>query len=183
MNGPRILAVDPGRTILGVAVFEGASLRYYGVKCLRVPGTAAEVRRAAARVISKLIVMYRPTHMAIEQPLVVQQRAELLAHVIAAIKTTARARGLSVCEYAPLGVRRLVCLSEKPTKRDVSRRLAERYPELARYDAPRGRAAQAYYERMFGAVAVGLVANEPGGAQHEKFGGGTEEGSYREGIL
>ncbi|MDT7540606.1 MAG: Crossover junction endodeoxyribonuclease RuvC [Acidobacteriota bacterium] len=182
MNGPRILAVDPGRTMFGVAVFEGASLRYYGVKCLRVPGTPAEVRRAAARVISKLIATYRPTHMAIEQPLVVQQRAELLAHVIAAIKATARVRGLPVCEYAPLPVRRLVCLSEKPTKCDVSRRLAERYPELARYDALRGAAAKAYYERMFGAVAVGLVANELGGARHEKFGGGLEEDKYREGI-
>jgi Holliday junction resolvasome RuvABC endonuclease subunit len=159
MNGSRILAVDPGRTTLGVAVFEGASLRYYAVKSLRVPGTPADVRRAAAHLISKLIDAYRPTHMAIEQPLVVQQRAELLAHVIAAIKKTARERGLALSDYPPLAVRRLVCSGEKPTKREVALRLAERYPELARYGAARGRWAKAYYEKMFGAVAVGLVAS------------------------
>ena len=165
MNESRILAVDPGRTILGAAVFEGASLRYYGVKCLRVPGTPEEVRRAAARVLANLIAAYRPTRVVIEQPLVVQQRAELLAHAIGAIKTTARKHGLGVIEYAPLAVRRFICQSSRPTKGEVARRLAELYPELGRYTALPGRWAEAYYERMFGAVAVGLLAQ---GARERK---------------
>jgi Holliday junction resolvasome RuvABC endonuclease subunit len=157
MNESRILAVDPGRTILGTAVFEGASLRYYGVKCLRVPGTPEEVRRAAARVLTNLIAAYRPTRIVIEQPLVVQQRAELLAHVIGAIKTTGRTHGLAVNEYAPLAIRRFVCAGARPTKREVARRLAELYPELGRYTALPGRWSEGYYEKMFGAVAVGLM--------------------------
>jgi Holliday junction resolvasome RuvABC endonuclease subunit len=158
MNASRILAIDPGRGSLGVAVFEGASLRYYAVKTLRVPGTPDEVRRAAVRVIGTLIAMHRPTHMAIEQPLVVQQRSELLAHVISAIKTAARLRGLVVSEYAPLTVRRFICAGAEPTKREVARRLAARYPELGRYCTLPGRWMESYHERMFGAVAVGLVA-------------------------
>lgn len=172
MNEPRILAVDPGRTLLGVAVFEDASLRYYGVKCLRVPGTPTEVRRAAARVLARLIAAYRPTHVVIEQPLVVQQRAELLAHVIGAIKTTARAHEIAVSEYAPLTVRRFVCEDARPTKRAVACRLAARYPELGRYTSLPRRWAELYYERMFGAIAVGLLAcsapgQEPGGESGE----------------
>jgi Holliday junction resolvasome RuvABC endonuclease subunit len=96
MTGPRILAVDPGRGALGVAIFEGASLRYYTTKTLRVPGTSADVRLAATRILDDLIAAHRPTLMAIEQPLVIQQRAELLAHVISALKTTARRHGLIV---------------------------------------------------------------------------------------
>jgi Holliday junction resolvasome RuvABC endonuclease subunit len=157
MNESRILAVDPGRTIFGVAVFEDASLRYYGVKCLRVPGTPAEVRGATARVLANLIAAYRPTRIVIEQPLVVQQRAELLAHVIGAIKTTARTHGLAISEYAPLAVRRFICPGAQPTKREVTRRLAEVYPELGRYTALPGRWAEGYYEKMFGAVAVGSM--------------------------
>src|SRR2546429_3831429 len=115
MNGSRILAVDPGRSLLGVAFFEGAALRYYAVKILRVPGTPEYVRRAAARIFSDLIEKYRPSHMAIEQPLVVQQRAELLAHVIGSFKETARHHGLTVSEHAPQVVRRFMCAGAKPT--------------------------------------------------------------------
>lgn len=158
MNGSRILAVDPGRTTLGVAVFEGASLRYYAVKTLRVPGKPEEVRRAAARVMSALIVMFRPTHLAVEQPLVVQQRAELLAHVIGSMKTTARRRGLIVDEYAPQAVRRFICGGTPCLKREVARRLAARYPELGRYCEAQSTWGKLYYEKMFGAVAVGLMA-------------------------
>lgn len=153
----KILAVDPGRSRLGVAVFEGTALHYYAVKALRVPGTRADVCRAAERVLSTLIAAHRPTHMAIEQPLVVQQRAALLAHVIRALKTTARRYGLVISEYAPQVVRRLICDYEKPTKRAVAQRLAALYPELGRYRAVQSRWAELYYERLFGAVAVGLV--------------------------
>jgi Holliday junction resolvasome RuvABC endonuclease subunit len=159
MNGSRILAVDPGRNTLGVAVFEGATLLYYAVKTLRVPGSPADVRGAAARVLHSLISTYQPAHMAIEQPLVVQQRAELLAHVISALKTTAKRYGLSVSEYAPLSVRRFICAESLPLKREVARRLASRYPELRRFYEAQSRWANLYYERMFGAVAVGLAAS------------------------
>jgi Holliday junction resolvasome RuvABC endonuclease subunit len=158
MNGLKTLAVDPGRSMIGVAVFEGAALRYYAVKTLRVPGTPADVRRAATQVLKNLIATYGPTHLAIEQPLVVQQRSELLAHVISALKTTARREALDVREYAPLEVRRFICTNESPTKREVARLLAARYPELSRYAAARSHWAEAYYERMFGAVAVGLTS-------------------------
>lgn len=158
MNGRRIIAVDPGRSMLGVAIFEDASLRYYAVKTLRVPGTPDDVRRAAARVLSDLIAKYLPSHMAIEQPVVVQQRAALLAHVISALKTTARHSGLIVSEHSPQAVRRYICTGVRPTKREVAQRLAACYPELGRYISPQSRWAEPYYERMFGAVAVGLVA-------------------------
>jgi Holliday junction resolvasome RuvABC endonuclease subunit len=158
MNSPRIIAVDPGRGLLGVAIFEGASLRYYAVKTLRVPGTPKAVRRAATRVFSGLIAKYQPSHAAIEQPIVVQRRAALLAHVIGALKTTAKHHGLIVNEYSPQAIRRFICTGAKPTKREVAQRLTARYPELTRHLSPQGRWAELYYERMFGAVAVGLVA-------------------------
>jgi Holliday junction resolvasome RuvABC endonuclease subunit len=159
MNGHRILAVDPGRGALGVAVFEGATLRYYAIKTLRVPGTPSDVRRAATRVLNNLIDTYRPSHIAIEQPLVVQQRAELLAHVIGALKSTAKRQGLLVSEYSPATVRRFICKDAKPTKREVARRLVARYPELTRYISPQSRWAALYYEKMFGAVAIGFLSH------------------------
>jgi Holliday junction resolvasome RuvABC endonuclease subunit len=158
MKGHKVLAVDPGRGALGVAIFEGASLRYYAIKTLRVPGTPTDVRRAATRVLSHLIAAYRPTHIVIEQPLVVQQRAELLAHVISALKTTARRNGLSVSEFSPFAVRRFICNDTKPTKREVAQRIVSRYPELARYLSLQSRWAALYYEKIFGAVAIGLLA-------------------------
>jgi Holliday junction resolvasome RuvABC endonuclease subunit len=164
MYGLRTLAVDPGRSAIGVAVFEGAALHYYGIKTLRVPGTPEAVRRAAAHVIDSLIAKYRPTHLAIEQPLVVQQQAELLAHVISAIKLAARQHALTISEYAPQVVRRFICGNTSPTKREVARQLAARYPELNRYMSAPGKWTEEYYEKMFGAVAVGFVAHATGNA-------------------
>lgn len=158
MNGTRILAVDPGRTMLGVAVFDGAALCYYAVKMLRVPATPADVRHAATRMLTSLVTAYKPSHMVIEQPLIVQQRAELLAHVISALKTSARRLGLTISEFAPNEVRRFICNSKKPTKRVVAQRLIELYPELTRYVMTPRKWSEKYYERMFGAVAVGFMA-------------------------
>lgn len=158
MFGPRTLAVDPGRSSIGVAVLEGAALHYYAVKALRVPGTPVDVRHAATHVITRLIATYRPDHLAIEQPLVVQQRAELLAHVISALKIAARRHGIAISEHAPQSIRRFICNKEKPTKREVAQQLAARYPELGRYITAPSKWTEMYYERMFGAVAVGLVA-------------------------
>lgn len=163
MFGPKILAVDPGRRSIGVAVFEGAALRYYAVKVLRVPGTPIDVRRAATHALNRLIATHRPDHLAIEQPLIVQQRAELLAHVIRALKIAAKRHGLTINEYSPQSVRRSICGNEVPTKREVARRLAERYPELRRYVTAPGKWVEAYYERMFGAIAVGFVSHAEGG--------------------
>jgi Holliday junction resolvasome RuvABC endonuclease subunit len=168
MNGHKILAVDPGRNSLGVAVFEGASLRYYAVKVLRVPGAPADVRRAAARVLGSLITAFRPTHMVIEQPLIVQQRAELLSHVISELKSTAKRHGLTVSEFAPQVVRRFICESRKPTKREVAHQLAMIYPELGRYVRVQSRWEELYYERMFGAIAVGAVANALGDYKRDR---------------
>ena len=123
-----------------------------------MPGTPATVRHAATQVINSLIAKHRPSHLAIEQPLVVQQRAELLAHVISAIKLTARRHGLTISEYAPQAIRRSICGNTSPTKREVARQLAARYPELDCYVSAPGKWAEMYYERMFGAVAVGYVA-------------------------
>jgi Holliday junction resolvasome RuvABC endonuclease subunit len=158
MNGFTILAIDPGRSSLGVAVLDDGALRYYAVKRLRVPGTTEDVRRAAIHVLNALLDKYEPTHLAIEQPLVVQQRSELLAHVIGAIKAAARRSGLSVSEYAPQTIRRYISMDGQPTKREVARQLAARYPELSRYLSVPGKWAEQYYERLFGAVAVGVLA-------------------------
>src|ERR1041384_825100 len=158
MYGPRILAVDPGRNTIGIAVFEGAALHYYAVKVLRVPGTPAAVRRAAAQITKSLIAKYQPDRLAIEQPLIVQQRAELLAHVINAIKWVARRHKLHISEYAPQAVRRFICADQTPSKRETARQLTVRYPELSRYFQAQNNWAECYYDRMFGAVAVGLVA-------------------------
>ena len=179
MNGSRILAVDPGRSTLGVAIFEEVALRYYAIKTLRVPGTPGAVRRAAAHILNDLIKAYQPTHLAIEQPLVVQQRSELLAHVISALKTKARRNGLIVNEYSPQAVRCYVCTDTQPTKREVARRLAARYPELRRYISSQSRWAEAYYEKMFGAVAVGLVAI----ATQERQNTDVKDGASREYIV
>src|SRR4051794_26848050 len=98
MTGETILAIAPGTRELGVAVFGGGSLlRHYGVKNIdpkvkKLIGAP----KAAVRMIERMINQYQPDVLVIRQPLVVHQRALLLALVIRAIKALATERSIDV---------------------------------------------------------------------------------------
>jgi hypothetical protein len=62
-----------------------------------------------------------------------------------------------VYEYAPSEVQKIICQSDRPTKREVARIIADKFPELARLLKQPTRWEEMYWMRLFDAVAVGLV--------------------------
>jgi Holliday junction resolvasome RuvABC endonuclease subunit len=155
-----ILAIDPGTRELGVAVLEGASLRYYGVKTIRGRKTAQQVLRAATEIAKRLIDEYRPDVLAIEKPVVIQKSAALAAVVADEIRLTAARKQLPVNEYAPATVRQFICRSGKATRSNAAKELAGRFFELARYQEHRSQTELLYYAHMFDAIAVGLTCHQ-----------------------
>src|SRR5262245_60647964 len=61
---PRVLAFDPGTSLMGVAVLEGTDLLYYGVKELKRYRPAPRLMRATHAVVNDLIEHYAPTLIA-----------------------------------------------------------------------------------------------------------------------
>lgn len=156
-NAIKILAIDPGTREIGVALLEGEDLLYYGVKSIRNRKRPQQVLQEAAHIIGRLIDTYNPSVLAIEKMFLIQKSGSLLIVVADEIKATARAAGLSVYEYAPTTVRKLICQTGKATKRATARIIADRYVELARYFKGRSKWEELYYANMFDAIAVGLA--------------------------
>lgn len=158
MNETRILAINPGTKELGVAVLAAADLLYYAVKILKVRAPDSGITSEAARIISQLITAYQPQAVVLIRPLVIQTGGERLVAVIREVKRLAQSEGLPVYEYAPKTIRQFVCGSKRPTRGEIARAVAARYPELCQYAKDKSLWEEMYYARMFLAVAAGLAA-------------------------
>jgi crossover junction endodeoxyribonuclease RuvC len=152
----KILAIDPGTREMGVAVLEGEQLVYYGVKTIRGRRSPAEVLRRIQEITETLIRRYRPHCLAIEKMFLIQKSASLLVVAAEEVKATARQHGLSVHEYAPTLVRKMVCRSGRATKAEAARVVTSRFPELRPYLEQRTKWETLYYANMFDAVALAL---------------------------
>lgn len=153
---PTILAIDPGTKEIGVAVFSGSELCYYGVKTIKRRQPPQALLAEISRYVTGLIASYQPQALAIEQTLLIQQSAALLCVAAAEIKQTASGHGLALYEYVPAEVRQWLCQRERATKRETARRVSERCPELARYLKQPTKWGEMYWAHMLDAVAVGL---------------------------
>jgi|ERR1051325_3252919 crossover junction endodeoxyribonuclease RuvC len=156
-NPIKILAIDPGTKEIGIAMLSDGELLYYGVKTIRTRSSPGEVLKQAQYIISRLIADYEPQYLAIEKTFMIQKSAALLTIVADEIKATAKREGLTVFEYAPLAVRKMICKSGKATKKGVAKVIALRFPELTRYVERQTKWETLYYAKLFDAVAVGLV--------------------------
>jgi len=157
MTRNRILAVDPGTREMGVAVFEGSDLLYYGIKTVSHRQEIDDVCGSAAKIIRQFIAAYQPRSVALVRRLVIQSNCERLVAVIHEVKRAAEGEGVAVYEYAPKSVRRFLCGPKRATKQHLARIISSRYPELAQYAEGRGVWEELYYARMFAAVAAGLT--------------------------
>jgi Holliday junction resolvasome RuvABC endonuclease subunit len=167
---PTILAIDPGTKEIGVAVLSGPELCYYAVKTIKCRRPPRAMLAEISTCVINLIEDYRPQTLAIEKTFLIQKSAALLNVAAAEMKQMARGRGLALYEYAPVEVRRLICQSEKATKRETALRIARQFPELARHLNQMTRWGELYWANMFDAVAVGIAhLNEIYGDEEAAF--------------
>lgn len=158
-NRIKTLAIDPGTREMGIAILEETDLAYYGVKTLKKKRPAQVLLKSLRRIIYKLCDDYQPDVLAIEQTFNTTDRNLSLLHLAAAeVKSAARRRGLKVVSYAPKTIRKFVCGSGKATKKEVSKVIAARYPELEIYVFQDRMWKEKYWQNMFDAVALGVTA-------------------------
>ena len=156
---PRILAIDPGTSLMGVAVLERSELLYYGVKELKRMRPVSQLLKATREVVLDLIDRYQPTVLAYEETFYVQQASSVLlrAHE-REIQSVGRWATLKIRAYSPLYIRQALCGDSYATKQMVADVLVRNFPELAKYRPAQSLRSERYWLNMFDAVAIGVVA-------------------------
>ena len=153
----RILCIDPGTREMGIAVLEDTELIYYGVRTLKKKRPASVLLRETRRIISRLIDDYGIKRLIIEKTFFNRNKNVSNLIVMAdEIKALAKKRKLKVTEYAPKTVRKSICQDGKATKREVSKVISARYPELNIYLTQDRKWKVKYWQNCFDAIALGL---------------------------
>lgn len=152
------LGLDPGARQIGVAVFVGEELVYYGIKTIRKK-TDFDTLRKLRKILSKLIDAYRVEHIAIERAIFVQQQRSFVKTVYEEAVNFVRVTDARLFEYDPKFIRRSICRGQNPTKRNTALRLVQSYTELESYFNVPKVWQRKYFAQMFDAIAVGLVCS------------------------
>jgi Holliday junction resolvasome RuvABC endonuclease subunit len=152
-----ILALDPGTREMGVAVLQGDELLDYRVKTFRNGRKVKDLLIQAAECMNELLDLYKPDVVVIEKPFFAKtKRSALLVFLVQELRRGARARGAALKLIGPLEVRARLLENSKATKRDVARKVIERFPELREHFHPGDHWRERYWGHVFDAVALGL---------------------------
>ena len=141
---------------MGIAVLRGGELRFWGVTGFR-QRNLDDLLQALERRLTRLITIYRPAVLAVENPTLKRLKSSpWLEAVMARISVVAVGSGLRISLCDPVGVRERLCGSAQATRREMAERIIRLYPHLARYHACSSQWQEFYWMPMFAAVAVGL---------------------------
>ena len=87
------------------------------------------------------------------------RNAAILNVLVDEIKAVGKRKGLKVVSYAPSTVRKLICGNGRASKKELSKVIVSRYPELKVYLTQDRAWKERYHQNMFDAVALGLMAS------------------------
>jgi len=155
----RILAIDPGTRLMGVALLDNGQLVYHGVKIIKKGKTPHENLKNARRIVARLIADLKPNLLVVEKVFFANNRNSSLLKLLAEeIRLLARKRKLKLVGYAPSSVKKFICGNGWADKYQVARVVARRYPELSVYLTQDRAWKERFHQNMFDAVALGMMA-------------------------
>jgi len=159
-NHSRILAIDPGTRLLGVALLEKGQLIYHGVKIIKKGTSPNENLQHARKVILRLIKDLRPDVVVVEKAFFAKSRnVSLLNVLVDEIKAIARRKGIKLMAYSPSTVKKFICGNGWARKKEVAKAVVSRFPELKVYLTQDRAWKERFHQNMFDAVALGMIAS------------------------
>jgi Holliday junction resolvasome RuvABC endonuclease subunit len=156
MYEPVILGIDPGARQIGVSVFRGDDLLFFGLKTIKARNPD-EVLEKTRNIMIRLIDEYRGDYVAIEKIVFVQQQRSFVMSVYEEIIEVVRQRNIPLIEYDPSAIKTFICTNGKPTKQSAAQILGQKYGELAKYLNTSNVWQRRYAAGLFDAIAVGYV--------------------------
>ena len=152
-----IIAIDPGTRFWGITIFSGRDIMLSIVKTFSNKGSVNRRTAEAKLAFLSIFDKYVPDILVIEKPLPIWiKQSKFLARIISELKTSAKERGMEVCEYTQRTVRKAVCNDENATKKEVAKNICLKYPEMKTFleqDNPYKKISRG---QMFGSVALGV---------------------------
>lgn len=174
----RILAIDPGTRLMGLAFLDDGKLLYHTVKVIAKGRSPQETLQRARSAVLRVIDDLEPQVIAIERTFFNQNRNTALLNVLFdEIKAIARRKRLDFVAYAPSTVKKYICGNGWAGKRQVAEAVVARFPELKVYLTQDRQWKERFFSNAFDAIAVGLMAAECGGRQ--PFDKGKRAAAYR----
>jgi crossover junction endodeoxyribonuclease RuvC len=157
-NKPKILAIDPGTRYMGVAFLDGEKLIYHGVKVILNDKSPNEKLKEGKEIIIRLIDDFKPDILVVEKSFFANNRTASLLHVfINEIIAIGNKKGLKVVNYATSTVRKSVCGNGRASKKELSKVIVSKYPNLKVYMSQDRAWKELYHQNMFDAIALGLM--------------------------
>jgi crossover junction endodeoxyribonuclease RuvC len=154
----KILAIDPGTREMGIALLEGATLVYHGVKTIKNRRSAHEILWEGRRMILRLLNDFRPSVLVVEKTFFSGKRSALLNVFADEIRALGKRKGLKVVSYAPNTVKKFISGNGHASKEEVAQVIVAKFPELKVYLTQDRKWKLRYHENMFDAVALALTA-------------------------
>ena len=162
-NHSRILAVDPGTRLMGVALLDNRRLIYHGVKVIKKGKSPHETLHQARKIILRLIRDFCPHVIVVEKAFFANNRnAALLNVLVDEIKAIARRKRLRLVAYSPSTLKKFISGNGRASKGEVSRAVVLHYPELKVYLTQNRAWKERFHQNMFDAVALGIMAMTKG---------------------
>ena len=154
---PTILAIRPGNRKMGLAVFEGMDLVFWGVAGLRNI-EPEKILDAVEHRLRSLIAIYGPTVIALEKPSITREKTcPLLEDILVRISRTTLDAMLYYQLYSLPTVKEHLCHTRRATRQDMIQKVIASYPHLSRYTGKVSKWQEAYWMPMFAAVALGMT--------------------------
>ena len=150
----KIIGINPGSKYLGIAIFQGSDLRYWGIKVLKGRWSKEKMERAK-EILSDLIDQYDLNVLAIKR-LHPSRSSKNLNRLVAKIKEFSKRKGLRIYEYSMKDLEKIFSPEEKINKRQMAELVASEYPFLFQMLEKERRNKNPYAIRMFEAIALGI---------------------------
>lgn len=155
----RILAIDPGTRLMGVALLNNGKLVYHAVKVIAKGRSPQETLQRAKGAILRLIDDFEPEIIAAEKTFFSRNRNTALLNVLFdEIRAIARRKQLAFVSFAPSGVKKFTCGNGWASKKEVATVVVAKFPELKVFLTQDRAWKERFHQNMFDAVAVGMMA-------------------------
>jgi Holliday junction resolvasome RuvABC endonuclease subunit len=158
-NQQRILAIDPGTRLMGVAFLDGGRLVYHAVKVIARGNSPQETLQRARSVVLRLIEDLEPRTIAVERTFFSMNRNVALLNVLFdEIKSLAKKKQLHFVGFAPSTIKKFTCGNGWASKKEVATVVVSKFPELKVFLTQDRAWKERFHQNMFDAVAIGIMA-------------------------
>jgi len=159
----RILAIDPGTRLMGVASLDKGRLIYHGVKIIKKGSSPNDNLQYARRIILRLIKDFKPQILVVEKAFFANNRnAALLNVLVDEIKAIVRRKQLRLVAYSPSALKKFITGNGRASKKQVAMAIVSKYPQLKVYLTQDRAWKERFHQNMFDAVALGIMAMAKG---------------------